>query len=148
VAAKKPEPLTVAHLVRGSVRGHAARNERLYVREKTSDPAVRGAIVDELVTLAAATVKHHDAQREKASKPRGVIHGRTMSDLITALARQHPNEEPRESWPHMRSAIEDWVGECTETNENTLRYPYEDGHRTITFKHFSALLRATRKKRP
>lgn len=108
MAAEKPKPLTLVDLIRESVRDHDARNERRYVREARSDPAVRGAIMDELAALAAAGGKHRDVQREKAKKPRGVgDDGRTVRKLIEDVVNGQPSETPSaELLPHILGALE------------------------------------------
>lgn len=119
-------------------------------REARRDERLLSAFKDALFSNAAASIERKDAQRQKANRPRGKgDDGRTMRDLIDALAKQHHDEKPREIWPHLGSAIKEWADECepkTIDGKESYRYQHASGkERTITYKQFCEVLRQARK---
>jgi hypothetical protein len=110
---------------------------------------LRDWILDAYAMLDAAAVdrdkRNRAAQSTKARKPRGKgDDGRTLGDLIQGLARNYPRDKPSEVWPHLKSEIESWAGDCTERNTGGMpsyRYPFADAKKTISYKQFSEHLR-------
>lgn len=96
----------------------------------------------------AIAQKQRDSQSKRARLSRGRGEdGRNLSDLIADLARVHPNDRPREIWPHLRSSLEEWAGACvgkTRETQEVYEYPFGNGRKTIGYKQFSHRLRQAR----
>ena len=97
-----------------------------------------------------------EQQNDKSKRKRPVKDdiGRTLDDVISAVARDHPGSRPREIWPHLKVAIGDWSGDAViEIGEAKSRaYKYKrptaenDSDRTISYEWFAEKLRETRKR--
>jgi hypothetical protein len=106
-------------------------------------------IIDAYAMIDAGAVdrdkQNRKAQSMKAAKPRGKgDDGRTLGDLIETLAKNHPEENPGEVWPHLKSEIEDWAGDCLEKKIGAkvfYQYTLAERQKTISLKHFSERLR-------
>lgn len=115
MASKKPpkdDRLTLNHLVKQELRlkdEDIGRNIDAYLRENSSDPKLRGALMDELKKLAAGSVQHTDKQRERAKLPRKSRDGERLTRDVVAQVVNRPefrDYKPGELLPHVRAAIE------------------------------------------
>ncbi|MDR3453791.1 MAG: hypothetical protein P4L96_13495 [Rhodoferax sp.] len=139
-----------------AVKADRARCEEEYTRllEIQSRQRGRQAAYKEVEPKLDKADRYGKHQAKNASRKRGKggtgDDSRTMGDLIATLARTHPNMKPREIWPHLKSAIEDWAGSCEEKTRRHMsvyEYPFDDGRKTISFNHFGERLREARKKK-
>src|ERR1035437_2241491 len=67
--------------------------------------------------------KHSNTQSDKAKKGRSPKNedAETLDEVIARLKFNHPDEEPRKVWVHLKTAIEEWSeSDCKEV-ENTKR---------------------------
>jgi hypothetical protein len=126
------------------------RNLDFMLKNPRGSETLLSAIKEELLRNAVANVKRKNIQSENAKKVRGRgDDGRTMHDLIAALARECRDEAPREIWPHLQNAIHDWADGCDSIETGgKLSYEYSSRSgesKSITYKHFSDVLRRARK---
>ncbi|WP_287819630.1 hypothetical protein [Achromobacter sp.] len=88
------------------------RNFKLLLKERPeyTQPGLRDALLDAVLSLKDAGGKHKESQKRRAKKSRAIKNegGETLDDVIHTLARNHPDETPSELWPHLESAIRDW----------------------------------------
>ncbi len=69
--------------------------------------------------------KYSTEQSEKARKkrPRKNNEGLTLDDVISKLAKEHPDELPGDLWPHLKTAIDEWSGsDCTEVRPDEKKH--------------------------
>jgi hypothetical protein len=159
MADKKPEGIPISDLMR-SERALPEHRRKLHRKARELAMSTDGitnvseAIEDEYLQLSEADKKRREAQAAKARKPRGAIEGtdgerRTMADLIAKLERDYRGEEPRDVWPHLQRAIEEWAGECERVGtveKPVYSYPFngKKDRRTISYKQFRELFRKAR----
>ncbi len=72
--------------------------------------------------------------------------GKTIDDLIMQIAKAYPEEKPKDLWPHLKSALDEWAENCTEKTHNPKNPMYEYGtvtgeRKTITYETFCKKLR-------
>jgi hypothetical protein len=99
---------------------------------------------------AQANIATRRNQAERAKGPRVKnSDGRTLADVVAAVANAHPDSAPREVWPHLATAIEEWAGRCDEVRTSAgvaYRYDLGGNDRTLSYRHFSDTLRDLRKR--
>lgn len=100
--------------------------------------------------------KHLEGQKKKSQLLRKIKNdsGETLDEVIEGLAKSHPNDHPKELWPHLKSAILEWsCSDCDEVKPDDkkrdswlYRFTKSDGKvDTITYQTFRKKLSARKR---
>lgn len=105
---------------------------------------IRKAKVHALAPLASMGKNHSVRQSQRAKKPRG-----PLTELITWLVHQHPEQTAKELWPHLYSALEEEQRQPKEfayLDRWRYEYTFNNTRKTISFGRFATII-ATLKSR-